>query len=93
MRALQILTVSGLVFLPTCEPACAQTGVIAGQRSSERHPAVADALRILDAWIDFKLYKDEQPGLAIGIVHRDSLLWAKGDESPSRRTPGHRAPR
>lgn len=78
MRALQILTVSGLVFLPTFEAARAQTGVIAGQRSSERHPAVADALRILDAWIDFKLYKDGQPGLAIGIVHKGSLLWAKG---------------
>lgn len=78
MRALQILAVSGLVFLPTCEAARAQTGVIAGQRSSERHPAVADALRVLDAWLDFKLYKDEQPGLAIGIVHRGSLLWAKG---------------
>lgn len=40
-------------------------------------PAVADALRVLDAWIDYQVHWNE-PGLAIGIVHDGELIWAKG---------------
>lgn len=45
--------------------------------SVPRDPAVADALRVLDAWIDYQVHWSE-PGLAIGIVHDHELIWARG---------------
>ena len=41
-------------------------------------PQVAGALRVLDSWIDATVRSREQPGLSIGIVHGQDLLWAKG---------------
>ena len=43
-----------------------------------RHPEVAAALTVLDAWIAAQVTDRELPGLAVGIVHDQSLLWAKG---------------
>jgi CubicO group peptidase (beta-lactamase class C family) len=48
-----------------------------GSESATESPAVADALRVLDAWIDYQVRWNE-PGLAIGIVHDHELIWAKG---------------
>jgi len=41
-------------------------------------PEVAAALQVLDAWIDWTARDREQPGLSIGIVHGEDLIWAKG---------------
>jgi len=43
-----------------------------------RKPEVAAAIQVFDAWIDWTVKNREQPGLSIGIVHDQDLLWAKG---------------
>ena len=43
-----------------------------------QHPEVADALAVLDAWIKATVADRELPGLSIGIVHDQTLVWAKG---------------
>ncbi|MEO8432389.1 MAG: serine hydrolase domain-containing protein [Acidobacteriota bacterium] len=43
-----------------------------------RQPEVAAAIRVLDAWITRTASDREQPGLSIGIVHDQELVWAKG---------------
>jgi CubicO group peptidase (beta-lactamase class C family) len=39
---------------------------------------VAAALTVLDAWITATVAQREQPGLSIGIVYDQDLIWAKG---------------
>lgn len=39
---------------------------------------VASALRLLEAWIDSHLAYRNLPGLSIGIVHDQDLIWSKG---------------
>ena len=43
-----------------------------------RQPDVAAALTVLDAWVTTLVADRELPGLTIGIVHDQGLLWAKG---------------
>lgn len=52
-----------------------------------RKPEVAAALQVLDAWIQATVAEREQPGLSIGIVHDQDLLWAKGYADLARKTP------
>jgi D-alanyl-D-alanine carboxypeptidase len=42
------------------------------------HPGVAARLEVLDAWIAETVESREQPGLSIGIVYDQELIWAKG---------------
>ena len=42
------------------------------------HPRVADAITLLDLWIEEQVAYQQLPGLAIGIVHGGELIWAKG---------------
>ena len=39
---------------------------------------VADALRLLDLWIGEQMQYHGVPGMAIGVVHGESTIWAKG---------------
>jgi len=43
-----------------------------------QHPEVVDALKVLDAWVGARVAAREQPGLSIGIVYDQELIWAKG---------------
>src|SRR5918994_1271186 len=43
-----------------------------------RHPQVSAALTVLDSWIAATIAQKEQPGLSIGIVYDQDLIWAKG---------------
>jgi D-alanyl-D-alanine carboxypeptidase len=43
-----------------------------------RHPQVSAALTVLDSWIAATVAQREQPGLSIGIVYDQDLIWAKG---------------
>ncbi len=43
-----------------------------------RHPRVADAISLLDLWIEEQRSYHQLPGLAIGVVHDQDLVWAKG---------------
>src|SRR4029453_3682392 len=53
------------------------------QPAADRHPLarkpeVAASLAVLDAWIAATVAQREQPGLSIGIVYDQDLIWAKG---------------
>ncbi len=41
-------------------------------------PEVAAALQVLDAWVAANVASREQPGLSIGVVYDQELIWAKG---------------
>jgi D-alanyl-D-alanine carboxypeptidase len=41
-------------------------------------PDVAAAIKVLDAWIEETVKAREEPGLSIGIVYDQDLIWAKG---------------
>src|SRR5947209_5619785 len=41
-------------------------------------PEVAGALQVLDKWIQATLTSREDPGLSIGIVYDQDLIWSKG---------------
>ena len=42
------------------------------------HPEVASGVELLCAWIDAQMAHREEPGLSIGIVHDQELVWARG---------------
>ncbi len=42
------------------------------------HAEVRSAIDVLTAWIEAQIVYRELPGLAIGIVHDQTLLWARG---------------
>ena len=41
-------------------------------------PGVAEAIQVFDAWVARTAADREQPGVSIGIVHDQDLIWAKG---------------
>jgi len=43
-----------------------------------QHPEVADAITLLDLWIEEQFAYQQLPGLAIGVVYDQELIWAKG---------------
>ena len=63
-----ILLLSSLVVpsLAWCQPAPAH------------QPWVADRIRLFEAWVESQMAYRGQPGLSIGIVHDQELVWAKG---------------
>jgi len=42
------------------------------------HPEVNGALAIIDAWIEGRHLFERIPGISVGIVHDQDLLWTKG---------------
>jgi CubicO group peptidase (beta-lactamase class C family) len=61
----------------------------ASGRALAQNPEVSAALKVLDAWITATIASREQPGLSIGIVYDQDLIWAKGYgfADLSRKTP------
>src|SRR5688572_24570009 len=61
----------------------------ASGRALAQNPEVSAALKVLDAWLATTIASREQPGLSIGIVHDQDLIWAKGYgfADLSRKTP------
>ncbi len=49
-------------------------------------PGVAAAIQVLDAWIEALVASRDEPGLSIGIVHDQDLIWAKGYGFANRET-------
>ncbi len=58
----------------SCEPHC--NAKMVSEISSD--PKVESGIRLLSAWIESKMAYKGQPGLSIGIVHDQELVWAKG---------------
>src|SRR6185436_2024520 len=48
------------------------------QPASPVPPQVADRIRLFEAWTESQMAYRGQPGLAIGIVHDQDLVWARG---------------
>jgi CubicO group peptidase (beta-lactamase class C family) len=42
------------------------------------HPDVRSAIDLLEAWIEAQRVARDLPGLSIGIVHGQSLVWSGG---------------
>lgn len=42
------------------------------------HPEVRSAIDLLEAWIEAQRVAHELPGLSIGIVHDQALVWSGG---------------
>jgi CubicO group peptidase (beta-lactamase class C family) len=53
------------------------------------HPSVRAALAALDAWIATRVADGDLPALSVGVVHDQTLLWARGYgfADPERRVP------
>jgi len=53
------------------------------------HPNLRAALEVYDAWVRQTMAERGQPGVSIGIVHDQELVWAKGygHADAARRTP------
>ncbi len=70
------------LFFFSALPSPAQNGSAAPQRAAAQrvadHPEVEAAIAVLDAWIQATLASREQPGLSIGIVYDQELVWSKG---------------
>jgi CubicO group peptidase (beta-lactamase class C family) len=41
-------------------------------------PKVASALKLIDVWIEAQIDYEDIPGMSIGIVHDQDLIWSKG---------------
>lgn len=50
----------------------------AGGDFVSEHPKVADAIKLLDLWIEEQRLYHQVPGIAIGIVYDQELVWSKG---------------
>jgi len=46
--------------------------------SAASHPEVASAIRLYESWIEAQMAYRGQPGLSIGIIHDQDLIWARG---------------
>jgi CubicO group peptidase (beta-lactamase class C family) len=42
------------------------------------HPEVASSIRMLEAWIDAQMAYRGLPGMSVGIVYNQDLIWSKG---------------
>jgi CubicO group peptidase (beta-lactamase class C family) len=42
------------------------------------HPEVMGALAVIDAWVDGRQMYERIPGISVGIVHDQDLLWKRG---------------
>ncbi len=58
---------------------CVTSTSAAGARDFvAQHPQVGDAIALLDLWIEENRLYHQIPGIAIGIVYEQDLIWAKG---------------
>jgi CubicO group peptidase (beta-lactamase class C family) len=46
--------------------------------SMAQRPGVAAAIQVLDAWLQAEAAARDEPGLSIGLVYDQDLVWAKG---------------
>jgi CubicO group peptidase (beta-lactamase class C family) len=46
--------------------------------SPVENPEVEAAIAVFDAWCEYTIYKREQPGVSVGVVYDQDLIWARG---------------
>ena len=61
----------------------------AGADELAEHPEVASQIKLMDAWIQAQMKNIELPGLVIGVVHDQEVVWAQayGHADVQRGTP------
>jgi CubicO group peptidase (beta-lactamase class C family) len=64
--------IAALVLFGFAAPATAQN------TSLIQKPEVAGALQVLDSWIEATRVEHQDPGLSIGVVYDQDLVWSKG---------------
>jgi CubicO group peptidase (beta-lactamase class C family) len=42
------------------------------------HPDVRGAIRVFEAWVEASMAYEQWPGLSVGIVHDQELIWSRG---------------
>lgn len=65
-----LVALFGLLLAPTS--GCAQTG------DPTQDPRFEQAVDLFEAWLDAKMDYDKIPGMSVGLVHDQDLVWAKG---------------
>jgi CubicO group peptidase (beta-lactamase class C family) len=58
-------------FLVAAASVWAQSGLV-------NQPSVAASIRVYEAWLNGQMAYRGLPGVAVGVVHADQLVWAKG---------------
>ena len=68
--------------------ACLWSASAAGQDLAD-HPEVASQIKLMDAWIQAQMKDIDLPGLVIGVVHDQEVVWSKayGHADIERDTP------
>ena len=68
--------------------ACLWSASAAGQDLAD-HPEVASQIKLMDAWIQAQMKDIDLPGLVIGVVHDQEVVWSKayGHADVERDTP------
>ncbi len=61
-----------LALLLTPSSGCAQTG------DPTRDPRFEQAVDIFEVWLDARMDYEKIPGMSVGLVHDQELVWAKG---------------
>jgi len=51
---------------------------VAGSQSLRDNPRVASALNLLEVWLDAQCAYEQIPGISMGVVHDQELLWSQG---------------
>src|SRR5258708_14496468 len=62
---------------------------VAETASKQVNPDVAAGIRIFEAWMDEQIAYRGLPGVAVGVVHDQQLVWARGfgNDDVDRKTP------
>jgi CubicO group peptidase (beta-lactamase class C family) len=68
--------------------ACLWSASVVGQDLVD-HPEVASQIKLMDAWIQAQMKEIDLPGLVIGVVHDQEVVWSKayGHADVERGTP------
>lgn len=76
--ALRTFAVMLIFAAPLPAQSCGAGGAPVTARALAEQPEVSAALQVLDAWIAATVATREQPGVSIGIVYDQELIWSKG---------------
>ena len=54
-------------------------GVYASEKGAVTDdPDVKAAIQVFDAWVQHRVYQYEIPGVSVGLVYDQEMIWAKG---------------
>ena len=76
LKPRSIILASLLVTLTNAYPASADDSLTTGQILA--HPEMIGALAAIDAYVEGIQIYEEVPGISVGIVHDQQLIWQKG---------------